>query len=233
MITQSRHILLDFPLIFFTALTTFLWVGFCNEDKPEPFTESWWTWLTLSGLSFGAVLSCKCVWLFTVATVGVSTLYQLWNLFGDLRVPPRLFAWHFLARALCLIVVPIFFYMAMFEIHFLILENSGRWRQVHEFRIPAHPRQSGNGRHIRGHHCQFLSHYSSRQHQDSNNDFRIFNVTLDGVTHFDWENSPLEYITPWMRIQLHHIATENISTLQRERLAQLLQTAHGRPIVCP
>jgi dolichyl-phosphate-mannose-protein mannosyltransferase len=30
-----------------------------------------------------------------------------------------------MARALCLIVVPILFYMAMFQIHFLILENSG------------------------------------------------------------------------------------------------------------
>ena len=125
MITQSRHILLDSPLIFFTALTTFLWCGFCNEDKHRPFTSSWWTWLTLSGLSLGAVLSCKWVGLFTIATVGVSTLYQLWNLLGDLRVPPRLFIRHFIARAICLIAIPIFFYMAMFQIHFLILENSG------------------------------------------------------------------------------------------------------------
>ena len=125
MITQSRHILLDSPLIFFTALTIFLWCGFCNEDKHEPFTSSWWTWLTLSGLSLGAVVSCKWVGLFTIATLGISTLYQLWNLIGDLRVSPRLFVRHFLARALCLIVIPIVFYMVMFQIHFLILENSG------------------------------------------------------------------------------------------------------------
>lgn len=125
MITQSRHILLDSPLIFFTALTTFFWTGFCNEDKHEPFTESWWTWLTLSGLSLGAVVSCKWVGLFTIATVGVSTIYQLWTLLGDLRVSPRLFMRHFLARALCLIAVPVLFYMFMFQIHFLILSNPG------------------------------------------------------------------------------------------------------------
>lgn len=125
LVTQSRHILLDSPLIFFTALTVFLWCGFCNEDSHEPFTTSWWTWLTLTGLSLGAVVSCKWVGLFTIATVGFSTVYQLWNLLGDLRVPPRLFARHFIARALCLIVIPILFYMAMFQIHFLILENSG------------------------------------------------------------------------------------------------------------
>lgn len=125
LVTQSRHILLDSPLIFFTALTVFLWTGFCNEDKHEPFTRRWWSWLLLSGLSLGAVVSCKWVGLFTIATVGVSTLYQLWLLIGDLRVPPRIFAKHFLARALCLIAVPVLFYMSMFEIHFMILGSSG------------------------------------------------------------------------------------------------------------
>jgi dolichyl-phosphate-mannose-protein mannosyltransferase len=125
MITQSRHILLDSPLIFFTALTIFLWVGFCNEDKHEPFTESWWTWLALSGLSLGAVVSCKWVGLFTIATVGISTIHQLWVLLGDLRLSPRKFIKHFLARAICLIVVPVAFYMLMFQIHFIILGSSG------------------------------------------------------------------------------------------------------------
>lgn len=125
LITQSRHILLDAPLVFFTALTVFLWCGFCNEDKREPFTEGWWVWLTLTGLSLGAVVSCKWVGLLTIATIGMSTLNQLWNLLGDLRVPPKLWVRHFTARAICLILIPILFYMAMFEIHFLILENSG------------------------------------------------------------------------------------------------------------
>jgi dolichyl-phosphate-mannose-protein mannosyltransferase len=124
-VTQSRHILLDSPLIFFTALTVFLWTGFTNEDKHEPFTANWWTWLALSGLSLGAVVSCKWVGLFTIATVGICTIWQLWNLLGDLRVTPRLFIRHFMARAICLIALPIIFYMLMFQIHFLILENSG------------------------------------------------------------------------------------------------------------
>jgi dolichyl-phosphate-mannose-protein mannosyltransferase len=125
LITQSRHILLDSPLVFFTALTIFLWTGFCNEDKYQPFSDLWWGWLTLTGLSLGAVVSSKWVGLFTIATVGLGTIRQLWMLLGDLRVSPRLWIRHFLARALCLIIVPILFYMAMFQIHFLVLENSG------------------------------------------------------------------------------------------------------------
>ena len=125
LITQSRHILLDSPLVFFTSLTILVWVFFTNEDRYQPFSEEWWLWLTLTGLGLGAVVSSKWVGLFTIATVGFSTILQLWNLLGDLRVSPRLFMRHFYARALCLIVVPILFYMFMFEIHFLVLENSG------------------------------------------------------------------------------------------------------------
>jgi dolichyl-phosphate-mannose-protein mannosyltransferase len=125
LLTQSRHILLDSPLVFFTALTIFLWTGFCNEDKTAPFTNRWWSWLTLTGLSLGAVASCKWVGLFTIATVGFETIRQLWTLLGNMRVPPKLWIKHFYARALCLILVPILFYMAMFQIHFMLLENSG------------------------------------------------------------------------------------------------------------
>ncbi|GAA5992376.1 hypothetical protein JCM11641_002142 [Rhodosporidiobolus odoratus] len=133
LITQSRFILLDSPLIFFTALTVFFWIGFSNENDLQrdkrgrvgPFSRRWWIWLTLTGLSLGAVVSCKWVGLFTIATVGVYTVLQLWLLLGDLRVPIPLLFRHFVARALCLIVVPALFYLAMFAIHFRILDNSG------------------------------------------------------------------------------------------------------------
>ena len=125
LVTQSRLILLDSPLLFFTALTIFFWVGFCNEDKHQPFTDQWWLWLTLSGLGLGAVVSCKWVGLFTIATVGFSTIRHLWLLLGDLRISPRLWFKHFMARAICLIAVPVLFYMTMFAIHFAILGSSG------------------------------------------------------------------------------------------------------------
>lgn len=133
LITQSRFILLDSPLIFFTALSIFFWVGFSNENdvprdrhgKVGPFSRRWYAWLVLTGLALGAVVSCKWVGLFTIATVGVLTIVQLWALLGDLRVPIPLLARHFVARAICLIAIPALFYMGMFAIHFAILNNSG------------------------------------------------------------------------------------------------------------
>lgn len=126
LITQSRLILLDSYLVFFTALTVYFWAKFSSLDSDGmAFTEGWWRWLTLTGVSLGAVVSCKWVGLFTIAAVGAGTLRQLWLLLGNTKVSPRQWAKHFMARALCLIVVPLTFYMAMFQIHFWILNMSG------------------------------------------------------------------------------------------------------------
>ena len=132
LITQSRLILLDSELVFFTGLTTFLWVGFSAEDARRagssglgPFSRVWWTWLALAGTSLGATLSCKWVGLLTIATIGLATLEQLWSILGDTRVPMKTLARHFVARALCLIVIPSVVYMFWFWIHFQILHHSG------------------------------------------------------------------------------------------------------------
>lgn len=122
---QSRLILLDSPLVFFTALTILCWCRFSNVDQVRPFSRSWWKWLGASGVSLGAVASCKWVGLFTIATLGLSTISQLWALLGDLRVSPRVWLKHFFARALGLIVLPCLVYMACFKVHFSILHSSG------------------------------------------------------------------------------------------------------------
>jgi len=126
LIAQSRLILLDSFLLFFTGLTMYFWVKFANLDSDgAAFTRKWWINLTLTGLGLGAVVSCKWVGLFTIAAVGMGTLRQLWLLLGNLKVTPKMWIKHFAARGLCLIVVPGVFYMFMFQIHFWILTRSG------------------------------------------------------------------------------------------------------------
>lgn len=129
LVTQSRLILLDSPLVVFTAFTGLAWFAFTNVHEQGPskaFTPSWWTWLALTGLGLGATVSVKWVGLFTIAWVGSLTALQLWVLLGDTRtVTPRIWFKHLFARIFCLIVIPITFYMAMFGIHFLCLVNPG------------------------------------------------------------------------------------------------------------
>lgn len=125
LITQSRFVLLDSPLIFFTALTTYTWVSFCNEEKRRPFSHSWWIWLSATGFSLGCVVSVKWVGLFSIATIGVCVLSQLWLHLGDIRMPLRILVRHFMARALCLIILPFVVYLTCFAVHLSILDKSG------------------------------------------------------------------------------------------------------------
>lgn len=102
----------------------------------------------MTGLGLGLTVSCKWVGLFTIATIGSSTIKGLWEIWGNTRTPKvwynkqshldmtlkiniqipttqSVFIRHFGARALCLIVLPVIVYMLMFSIHFHVLPNSG------------------------------------------------------------------------------------------------------------
>ncbi|KAI1325685.1 dolichyl-phosphate-mannose-protein mannosyltransferase 1 [Xylariaceae sp. FL0255] len=129
LLTQARLILLDSPLMIAVGFTALAWTSFSNQHEQGPskaFDISWWFWLVMTGLGLGVCISIKWVGLFTVAWVGSLTLLQLWVLLGDTKtVTMRLFAKHFMARAFCLIILPLTFYMSMFVIHFLILTNPG------------------------------------------------------------------------------------------------------------
>lgn len=123
--TQSRLILLDSFLVFFTAAAVFCWVGFCNEERRRPFGFVWWSWLMATGFFLGCVVSTKWVGFFTIATIGVSTIMQLWTHLGDVRMPISTLMKHSFARALGLIAVPAIIYLLSFAVHLGILNRSG------------------------------------------------------------------------------------------------------------
>ena len=75
--TQSRMILLDSMLLLFCTMAIYFWVKF-QSHRHEAFTFAWWTWLTLTGVGLALVMGVKMVGLFTVATVGIATLTDLW-----------------------------------------------------------------------------------------------------------------------------------------------------------
>lgn len=96
LLTQSRLILLDSPLIAFTAFTALAWTCFNNLHEQGPskaFDPNWWFWLVATGVGLGATVSVKWVGLFTIAWIGSLTLLQLWVLVGDTRTvtPVRYF----------------------------------------------------------------------------------------------------------------------------------------------
>ncbi|KAI1803714.1 glycosyltransferase family 39 protein [Daldinia bambusicola] len=129
LLTQARLILLDSPLVGATAFTALAFTSFTNQHELGPskaFDAGWWFWLFMTGVGMGITVSIKWVGLFTIAWVGTLTLVQLWVLLGDTKtVTLRIFAKHFLARAFCLIIIPITIYLGIFAIHFICLANPG------------------------------------------------------------------------------------------------------------
>ncbi|XP_040581656.1 protein O-mannosyl-transferase 2 [Lepeophtheirus salmonis] len=124
LITLNQYILLDPILLFFISASTYTTFKFRTYDS-KAFSASWWFWLTLTGICIGGAISVKFVGLFIVLLVGLNTIEQLWNVLGDLEKPFSYTVKHFLARALCLIVLPVCLYISFFFVHLNVLYKSG------------------------------------------------------------------------------------------------------------
>ena len=66
-------------------------------------------------------VSVKFVGLFVILLVGLNTIYQLWEVLGDMSRPFVYTVKHFMARAMCLIALPIVIYIALFYVHLKVL----------------------------------------------------------------------------------------------------------------
>ncbi|NXY49167.1 POMT2 transferase, partial [Ceuthmochares aereus] len=123
-ITLSQYILLD-PILMFFLMGAVLSMVKGNSCADRAFSASWWLWLSLTGMNLAGAMGVKFVGLFVVLLVGLNTIYDLWDLLGDLSLSLVVFGKHLLARVLCLILLPLALYTAMFAVHFTVLNKSG------------------------------------------------------------------------------------------------------------
>ncbi|KAI9852630.1 MAG: hypothetical protein M1838_000078 [Thelocarpon superellum] len=127
-IGQTRLILLDATLVYAMASSLLCYIRF-HKLRHEPFSRKWWKWLFLTGVALSCTISTKYVGVFTFLTIGAAVIIDLWGLLdinrrgGALSLPE--FGKHFVARGLGLIIVPFFFYLFWFQVHFAILTRSG------------------------------------------------------------------------------------------------------------
>ncbi|KAF9191570.1 hypothetical protein BGZ51_007133 [Haplosporangium sp. Z 767] len=125
MVTQTRLILLDSMLVFFMVCSIYSYIRF-YKTRNNPFSVRWWFWLVSTGVAIALTTSVKMVGLFTVATIGVAVLWDLWVLLDiRRRLTMQEFMNHFWARAIGLILVPTVVYLFWFYVHFAILTRSG------------------------------------------------------------------------------------------------------------
>ncbi|NXP81113.1 POMT2 transferase, partial [Ramphastos sulfuratus] len=123
-ITLSQYILLDPILMFFLMGAVLSMVKF-NSCADRPFSASWWLCLSLTGVNLAGAMGVKFVGLFVVLLVGLNTIYDLWDLLGNLSLSLVMLWKHLLARVLCLILLPLALYTAIFAVHFAVLNKSG------------------------------------------------------------------------------------------------------------
>ncbi|KAJ2774675.1 Protein O-mannosyltransferase 2 [Coemansia nantahalensis] len=119
---MSRFILLDAPLLAFTALALAMLARF-HRARGQPFGGEWWRRLLLTGLALGLVASAKWVGLFAVALVGGYTIVELYEMYCSPRMTLGVYARHWAARVVGLIVVPLCVYALCFKIHFAVLDR--------------------------------------------------------------------------------------------------------------
>lgn len=120
--TQSRLMLLDAPLVFFTAFATLAFHKFHNA---EPFSVPWIRTLLATGIALGLATATKLTGLFTWAWVLFWSAVQLWLISGDLDVSWLRLIGHVFTRLFGLVAVPLTVYCGVFAIHFKLLPNSG------------------------------------------------------------------------------------------------------------
>lgn len=231
--TQSRFILLDSPVVFFISLTAYGFVRFMNET---PLQRQWFKYLFLTGLGLGATVSAKWVGLFTIGWVGAITVWELWEILGDLTVSPKAYSHHFVSRAALLIGTPIVIYLSMFYLHFLCLPNTGDGAsflspefQTTLFNSPLNDRVPADvafgstitlrhvntkGGYLHSHPHAYETGSKQQQitlypHKDNNNDWLVENITRpeNGVRYQDREDPDL--IQDGTVIRLKHIATHH------------------------
>lgn len=122
--TLTRYILLDPILMFFIMAATCTLLKF-HSYKDRPYSLPWWFWMSVTGVFLASAISVKFVGLFVVLLAGYSTINDLWRLLGNHALSMIEIIKHFLARAVCLIVLPAICYMIFFRIHFAALYKSG------------------------------------------------------------------------------------------------------------
>ena len=113
------------------TISCYSWTKF-RKLTNEPFTFSWWSWLGVTGIFLGLGVGVKLVGLFAMATIGFCTICDLWDITSVSKTPKlKTLMYHWVARIVCLIMIPVAVFILPYAIHFKVLYKSGTGDEFH------------------------------------------------------------------------------------------------------
>ncbi|XP_066923151.1 protein O-mannosyl-transferase 2-like isoform X1 [Clytia hemisphaerica] len=230
-ITISQYILLDPILMFFIMMSVYSLLKFYSW-RDCPFSFDWWGWMFVTGYFLACTFSVKWVGLFVILFAGMTTVQDLWDILGDLSNSLVDVGKHFIARAIGLILLPIFIYLFFFAVHFQALPKSGpgdgffsssfqstlEGNKLYKAVLPGelgygavvtlkNHKTAGTLLHSHQHlypkeHPPEQQQITGYSHKDSNNDWQI-----NKAHHLITEDDRLEYVRDGDEVRLMHVQT--------------------------
>ncbi|KAF9206431.1 hypothetical protein BGZ49_002467 [Haplosporangium sp. Z 27] len=119
---NNRLMTLEAPLMFFTALSFMSWSMFTKQFN-RPFSASWWSWLSMTGLAVSGALATKANGILTFFAINALAAKNLMDLASTRSINRGLFAKHLAPRATFLLLLPAACYLYVFHLHFELQIN--------------------------------------------------------------------------------------------------------------
>ncbi|OMH83876.1 Dolichyl-phosphate-mannose-protein mannosyltransferase 1 [Zancudomyces culisetae] len=233
LVTQSRLILLDSTLVFFTVFATMSYILFINYRDTNAIASDFW--MISTGVNMACALSSKWVGLFLFQMIGVYTIYELWEMVGDAGRSARNIMCQIFKRLVGFLGIPFALYFLFFAIHFKVLNkmdkpdpvlsagfksayghNVETQRQVFFGSMIRLRHTNSNKGYLHSHSHTWVNEKSSKQQQitlypfpDGNNLWKIerplgYNATAEGTN----DDETLYPVRNGDKLRLLHVSTE-------------------------
>lgn len=124
LLTQSRFILMESIMMFF-GLTALLCVLKFRKNSGNPFSKSWFAWLSLSSFFMSAAFCVKYIGIYSCFLCLYLLAQDYWRQLPRKDLADRQLVADFAARVSVLVAVPSLLYLGLFSLHFSILTKAG------------------------------------------------------------------------------------------------------------
>lgn len=125
LLTQSRFVLMETILMYFSMLGLFCVLKFRQLPRSSWFGPSWWAYLVTAAGAFACSMCVKYVGGLSLILGAYILVRDVWTMLPDKLLSNRMLALHAALRAAVFILVPLGIYLSVFYVHLSFLTKAG------------------------------------------------------------------------------------------------------------